>query len=91
MEFIVNEQGCSNLMNEMTNKLNEIGRIISDIESNDAVLNSALGDDGAAVRRSISTMKGAMGDALRDLKVVITNMDAYIKSVKEIKVVLNEH
>ncbi len=91
MEFTVNEQGCSNLANEMFNKLNEINRIITDMESKDAVLNSALGDDGARVRRSVATMKSAMGDAMRDLKVVVNNMNEYIQKVHEIKVVLNEH
>ena len=89
MEFSVNEQGCQNLSEEMFNGLNEIGNIISELESMEGTLRSALGDDYESIGQSTNRMKSELGDALREFKIILKDMKEYMSRVHLIRVVMN--
>ena len=89
MEFIVNEQGCNNLSNEMLDGLNKLGTLISELEAMDGTLRTALGDDYESIGRNVSVMKNELGDAFREFKVIIIDMKEYMAKVKQIRAVIN--
>lgn len=89
MEFLVNEQGCRNLIGEMYNEMNKLGTLISELESMDGTLRMALGDDYQAIGRSISLMKSEFTDAYREFRTIAQDMDEYMSRVHQVRVVMN--
>ena len=88
MEFIVNEQGCQVLSQEMYNGLDQISNLISELESMDGTLRNALGDDYESIGKNINEMKSKFENALREFRVIVEEMNEYMNKVHQIKVVM---
>lgn len=88
MEFIVNEQGCQVLSQEMYNGLDQISNLISELESMDGTLRNALGDDYESIGKNINEMKSEFENALREFRVIVEEMNEYMNKVHQIKVVM---
>lgn len=89
MEFVVNEQGCANLAENMRQQLAAIQACVSQIDSHEGLLRSALGPDYDAIARSTKAICDELQDAQRNMNTIISCMEDYIARVKEIRVVLN--
>lgn len=88
MEFIVNEQGCKNLINEMYSGMRDLSNLISELESMDGTLKAALGEDYDSIGRSVSVMKSEFADALREFRQVVTDMNEYMSRVHQVRVAM---
>lgn len=88
-EFVVNEAGCRNLADNMRTQLAAIQARVSEIESHEGMLRSALGPDYEAIARSTRAMTAELEEAQRSMNTVIANMTEYIARVGEIRVTLN--
>lgn len=88
MEFIVNEQGCQVLSQEMYNGLDQISNLISELESMDGTLRNALGDDYESIGKNINEMKSEFENALREFRVIVEEMNEYMNKVHQIRVVM---
>ena len=89
MEFVVNESGCQNLAENMRSQLAAIQGCVSQIDSHEGMMRSALGPDYEAIARSTRAMTAELQDAQRNMNIIISNMMEYIARVKEIRVTLN--
>lgn len=88
MEFIVNEQGCQILSQQMYDGLNQIGELISELERMDGTLRNALGDDYESIGKGIDQMKSEFGHALHEFRIIVENMNEYMRNVHQIKVAM---
>ena len=101
MEFIVNEQGCQVLSQEMYNGLDQISNLISELESMDGTLRNALGDDYESIGKNINEMKSefenalslsgskCIGDRMKALiSIILVNKNTleYIQSLKKLRI-----
>lgn len=89
MEFKVNEQACKNLITEMYNNLKGIQSLVNELESKDAVLRAALGEDYGAIAKSIRAMSGELMNAYQEFNTIIDNTTEYVARVQKIKDILD--
>lgn len=89
MEFIVNEQGCRNLENEMAVGLGKLTTLISELEAMDGTLKAALGDDYESIGGNVDVMKAELEESKIVFGKVIQKMQEYMAKVGQIRVVLN--
>ena len=89
MEFIVNESGCQNLAENMRNQLAAIQACVSQIDSHEGLMRSALGPDYESIARSTRAMTAELQEAQRNMNIIQSNMMEYIARVKTIRVTLN--
>lgn len=85
MDFVVNEQGCNDLIESMNSCMSKIKKIIDDIDSKNTTLKEALGDDAQAVSSSVRTMRAELENAEKDLSNITTSMKEYVSRVGTIK------
>ncbi|MCD7822656.1 MAG: hypothetical protein LUG86_01350 [Oscillospiraceae bacterium] len=88
MEFIVNEAGCRQLSSDMVANLNEIQKLISEIDSNDSVLRAALGEDYEAIARTVRAMNSEFNSAYHEVRTIISDMNEYMSRVGQARVSL---
>lgn len=89
MEFVVNENGCRQLSEDMATNLREIARLVSEIVSQDGTLKAALGDDYDAIAKSVRIMTGELNNAYRELSTIINDMGEYMERVQQARISLN--
>ena len=89
MEFIVNEQGCQQLAENIQTDINKIATLISEIEGKNSTLQSALGEDADTIAASVKTMNNALQGAQRSFSVVRADMTEYMARVHQAKVALH--
>lgn len=89
MEFIMNEQGCSKLSTDMLTAMRQIAGLVSEIQSQNGTLRSALGEDYDAIARSVSIMTRELTSAQSELNVIIADMNEYIERVHQARIALN--
>lgn len=81
MEFTVNEAGCRQLSIDMMTTLRDIAKLVKEIENNNNLLRSALGEDYESIARTVRVMAEALGQAEGEMNTVIHNMEEYIRTV----------
>lgn len=89
MEFVVNENGCRQLSEDMLSNMREIAMLVSEIEGQNGNLKAALGEDYETIARSIRQMTAALSEAQRELNVIIGDMNEYMLQVHQARVVLD--
>ena len=89
MEFIVNEEGCRNLADNMRAQLAAIQSCVAQIDSHESLMRAALGPDYEAIARSTRAITQELQDAQRNMNTIIDNMEEYIVRVGSIRVTLN--
>lgn len=89
MEFIVNESGCRQLKMDMLTNMRQIASIISEIEGQNSTLQAALGEDYEAIARTVRVMTAELGNAQKELDIIIRDMDEYMARVHQARVSLN--
>ena len=89
MEFIMNEQGCHQLSTDLLQTMRQIAGLVSDIQSKNSTLRSALGDDYDAIAKSVNIMTSELNNAQSELNVIIADMNEYIERVKQARIALN--
>ena len=85
MDFAVNEQGCAMLIDNMKNYMKQIKALVDSIDSHQAMLREALGNDSQAVMATIRTMRAELENAQRELDTITVDMVEYVSRVKTIK------
>lgn len=85
MDFTVNEQGCAALIDNMRNYMTQIRAIIDGIDSHEAMLREALGNDSQAVAATVRTMRSELENAQRELDTITADMVEYVARVNVIK------
>lgn len=89
MEFVVNEQMCRNLSSEMLQQMRQIAQLVSEIQSQNTTLRSALGEDYHAIARSVQIMTSELSGAMSELNTIISDMNEYLGRVHQARVSLN--
>ena len=84
MEFVVNENGCRQLSEDMATNLREIARLVSEIVSQDGTLKAALGDDYDAIAESVRIMTADRMRVSISFVLVSNNTTVYIQSLKKL-------
>ena len=88
-EFIVNENGCNQMCEEMRKELQQIRGLITDFEDQDGTLRAALGGDYEAINQTVRTIKNELNSAENELNTVISATKEYMAVVHQARVVLN--
>ena len=89
MEFIVNEQGCLSLSQDMLTTVKNIAALISAFEDKDGMLRAALGADYDAIAKSVKIMSSELDAAYGELNTIIADMQEYMSRVHQVRVSLN--
>ena len=89
MQFVVNENGCRKLSEDMLNNVRAIALLVSEIESKNGTLRAALGDDYEAIARSVRIMTSELNNAYTELNVIINDMNEYMSRVHQARISLN--
>lgn len=85
MDFVVNEQGCRTLIDNLRNYMAQIKALIDNINTQDATLREALGSDYQSVARTVGTMRTELESAQKELDTITISMVEYVDRVKIIK------
>lgn len=88
-EFIVDEQGCENLIQYIEEQLKSIALIDSALADSLPMLRQALGEDYEGIHNSVKAISAQLADANNNLKIMHSSMNAYIARVKQVRVILN--
>ena len=89
MDFTVNEQGCRNLSADMLTHLRQILTLISEIDSRNSTLRGALGEDYEAIAKTVRVMTAELDSAYQELQTIISQMEEYMRNVRQVRVFLN--
>lgn len=88
MEFVVNENGCRNLIEDMKGSMTALGGLVASIDTQNGTLKAALGDDYEAIARSVRVMSSELENAKRELNTIIRDMSEYMARVHQTRVTL---
>lgn len=87
-EFVVNEQACENLMQNMDNYLLRILYLDENLVNSLPQLQEALGDDSHTLSVTMQYIAHEIKDASDQMKIIRQRTEEYMNKVKQIHVFL---